>query len=144
MGNKKSFTLSELIIVITVIGIIAVLVVPQLIRRQMEIAKRTKLKKAMTVYDFMMNKMIIENDLKSNQDLENWCEPCSNSAQYFKITAADPDDTTGCRFKTSDGVWWDITNIQQPIVAFDLKNLDKDKALSADNTDAFSLVGHYG
>ena len=48
-------------IVLVILGVIAAIVVPALIRNHIENANRTKLKKCMTVYDTGMSKFVIEN-----------------------------------------------------------------------------------
>ena len=47
-GSRSGFTLAETLIALTVLGIVAAITVPQLVRKQAETANRTKLKKAMT------------------------------------------------------------------------------------------------
>ena len=113
---KSGFTLAETLIVVAILGVIAVLVIPNLIRNQIESQNRIKVKKAMSVYERALNKIVIENDLRNNTALINYNNSaenanCADTSKYFKASQGQ-----GCMFKTSDGVWWDITNIQRPII----------------------------
>lgn len=133
-GKKSAFTLAETMIVLVVLGIIAALTMPSLINRQMKSQKRTKLHKAMSVYDLAMTKMVVENQIKSDQALSEWAgEDCSNSAAYFKITEKLSEDTS-CVFRAPDGLYWNISDIENPIVSFDKDNI-KNGVLVTDTTD---------
>ncbi len=137
--RKAAFTLAETLITLTVIGIIAMITVPAIISKHNESANRTKIKKAMSVYDTAVNKMVIENGIKNNEALVstagNADNNCAGSSPYFKISQG-----SGCEFKTSDGLWWNIEDITHPIVAFKQADLTAEKA-AGDNKDAFYFVG---
>ena len=113
--NKKAFTLAETLITLTILGVVAAITIPGLVRRQIEAANRTKIKKAMSVYDTAINKMVIENGIKDNAALVstagNADNNCAGSSPYFKISQG-----SGCEFKTSDGLWWNISDIENPII----------------------------
>ena len=61
--------------------------------------------------------MVIENGIKDNAALyenANSFAPegnCTNTSTYFNIQKTL--NNTNCKFKTSDGVYWDITDIQK-------------------------------
>ena len=57
--KKEGFTLAETLITLTILGVVAAITVPMLINKQTEAANRTKLKKAMAVYEKALNQMII-------------------------------------------------------------------------------------
>ncbi len=139
-NKKTAFTMAETLIVIAVLGIIAILTIPNLFRNQVEAQHRTKVKKSMAAYEAMFNKMVMENELRSSLAITSWADGtdnnCANISVYFKKSI-----DKGCTFKTSDGVWWNIANIQRPIIAFKEENLDFDKANDPDDMDAFILVG---
>ena len=67
------------------------------------------------------------NNILTNNNLHHWADNeennCSNTSLYFKIA-----DGTGCRFKTADGIWWDISNIENPIIILDEKYKDTDRS----------------
>ena len=111
---KKAFTLSEAIIVLAILGIVAALVIPQVVRRHIEASNRAKIKKSMTVYDFLISKIVMENDLRSQELMQAWGSEnnCANPKKYFKI--AKVDDENPCKFQTNDKVWWDISDILEP------------------------------
>ena len=134
------FTLAETMIVIVVLGIIATLTIPALVNKNKESVAKTKVRKAMAAYESALNKMIIENDLKSHETLTAWAGAnCANSTNYFKKVQGD-----GCIFKTSDGIWWNISNIERPLIAFKQDDLTIDKANNANDKTAFVLVGRFG
>ena len=116
-GKKKAaFTLAETLITLTILGVVAAITVPMLINKQIGAANRTKLKKAMAVYEKALNQMIIDNDIKSSpiSEIEGFRDEdgCSVSTVYFKKINGD-----GCRFQTADKVWWDISDIEHPLIS---------------------------
>ena len=118
-GKKKAaFTLAETLITLTILGVIAAITVPMLINKQMEAANRTKLKKAMAAYEKALNQMIIDNDIKGSiTAVEGFrlTDNCSGSRPYFK--AIKEIAGNNCRFQTADKVWWDITDIEHPLIS---------------------------
>ena len=135
-------------ITVVILGIVAVIVVPNLINRQVENANRTKVKKAMAAYEKALNLMIIENDLKSTEAIRSFGQDdnCKSARGYFK---AVQKGSTDCLFKTSDRVWWNITDLDNPIII--LKDSQKDEstedlqALAQDtnNKTIFALIGSF-
>ena len=129
--NKKAFTLAEMIAVVVILGITAAIVVPPLVRKQIEAAERTKLKEIIRVYDFYMNKITVEHDLKSNNAVQEWADDdCHNTSAYFKATKflKNKDGKNNfCIFRTPNGVWMDISNILNPKVSFDENFNDPNK-----------------
>ena len=138
MKDKKAFTLAEMLIVLVILGVIASITIPALVNRHVETERRTKLRKAMTVYDTALNKMVIENGIRSNDALINEFNAdhnnnsCAKSRAYFKSTQ---DGVNDCTFRASDGVWWNIEDITRP--KLDLKNGNFD-----DENSQFQLFGH--
>ena len=55
-----------------ILGIVAAIVVPNLINRQVENANRTRVKKAMAAYEKAINFIIIENDIRSTERLKQF------------------------------------------------------------------------
>ena len=146
MKNLKAFTLSETMIVIVVLGIVATLTIPALVNKNKESVAKTKVRKAMAAYESALNKMIIENDLKSDDTLTAWADAnCANSTNYFKKV----QDVNGCIFKTSDGIWWNISNIERPVISFKEINAGNEEQITANANNAndktaFVLVGRFG
>ena len=64
--KKAAFTLAETLIVLVILGVVAAITIPALVRNQMEAQNRTRIKKAMTVYDMLINKIVVENNLKDD------------------------------------------------------------------------------
>ena len=146
--KQLAFTLAETMIVIVVLGIIATLTIPALVNKNKESVAKTKVRKAMAAYESALNKMIIENDLKSDDTLTAWAgdadSGCANSTNYFKKVQGD-----GCIFKTSDGIWWNISDIERPVISFKEINAGNEEQITANANNAndktaFVLVGRFG
>ena len=123
MKNFKAFTLAETLTVLIVIGIIISISMPMIIQKHTESVKRVKIKKAMAMYDSAIHAMYDGQGFLTKQAFLNWAksEPdCANTKVYFKRAEAmqfhGSEEKSGCVFKTVDGVWWDITNIDNPII----------------------------
>lgn len=129
--RKAAFTLAETLIVLVILGIIASITIPAVVRNQMEAQNRTRIRKSMTVYDMSLSKMVVENNLKSNEALTQWGNGnnCVNTRAYFKSAE---DGNNNCIFKSSDNVWWDITDITRPIIGLD-RNMN----------NHFQMFGHF-
>lgn len=146
---KKAFTLAETLITLTILGIVAVIVVPNLINKQVENANRTKVKKVISAYEKAINMMAIKNNFKTTQALKSFGEEetCKYTREYFKSIQ---DGANNCIFKTADNVWWDITDITNPIISLKDEITDSNKAeirANALNYEAdkvsFALIGRY-
>ena len=99
----------------------------------------------MTMYEKALNNMIIENDLKTNQAIIDFGAEggaCANTTAYFKKVEGD-----GCRFKTADRIWWDISDIENPLIILNDKKKDETVAnlqtLAKDTSDitTYGFVG---
>ena len=118
MKRIKAFTLAEVLIVIVVLGFIAAITLPALMERATSGQNKTTIKKAMEAYDRALSRAVIENNLRSTEALQQWANSdgnCTNARSLFKITQDGPD---GCTFKASDGLWWHIDPITNPLVSF--------------------------
>ena len=144
--RSYGFTLAETLIVLVILGTIAAITIPALVRNHIENANRTKLKKCMTVYDVVLSKYTIENNIKSQEDLNNLAgENCANTRPYFKSVQ---DGFDNCTFRTADGMWWNIREIDKPLISFNeikADNIEDLKTKAADGTDfsAFYLYGWF-
>ena len=148
IAQSYGFTLAETLIVAAILGVIAVLVIPNLIRNQIESQNRIKVKKAMSVYERALSKIVIENDLRNNTTLTDYNNSsenanCTDTFKYFKASKG-----SGCIFMTTDKIWWNIENIQRPVISF--KEITSDnkaeitaKANDLDDKEAFVLVGRF-
>ena len=130
-------------IVLVILGIVASITVPAIVRRQAEAQNRAKIKKSMTVYDTGISKFVIENQLRSSDAVYRVAPrgECSLTSQYFKVSefVKNNDGTDNlCRFKVSDGVWWDISDILNPTIA-----LNKDDLEDPDNSLTFQMTADF-
>ena len=144
------FTLAETMIVLVILGIIASITIPAVIRNQIEAQNRTRIRKAMTVYDMALNKIVVENGIKSNDALYS-SDPsdkiafapqdnCTRSSAYFKINRTLNDDNgTNCRFCSSDNVCWDISNILKPIIG-----IGEEGITNENSTNRYRMFAHFG
>lgn len=150
--QKNAFTMSEALITLSIIGVIAAITIPSIINNHKANINRTRLKKASEVYSNVIVMMTSENNIKANvNSLDAWGSKnaCDNVRQYFKIVQTGG---TGCQFKTSDGVWWsfgkDSTGkengtLSKPIIAFKMGDLATAKAGADNNYDAFYFVTQF-
>ena len=119
-GRRSAFTLQETLIALTILGVVAVITIPALIQKYIEATRRVKVKKAMAAYEKAVNHMVIDNNISGS--IKSWASEvanCGNTNKYFKIISGGD-----CRFQTSDKVWWDITDIEHPVIAFNEEDLD--------------------
>ena len=121
-GKKRAFTLQETLIALTILGVVAAITLPYLIQKDIEATSRVKVKKAMAAYEKAVNQMVLENNIAGS--IKAWAgSGCSETSKYFKIISGG-----NCRFQTSDKVWWDITDIEHPVIAFNEEDLDTEGA----------------
>ena len=142
--EATAFTLAETMIVLAILGVVAAITVPALVRHHVEAQNRTKIKKAMTVYDMAINKIIVENNLKSEGAVENWANangPCTNSSGEFKVSENITENgvINVCKFKDANGIWWDITDILNPTIGLRAGDLDE----NSDSNTRFKLLSHF-
>ena len=120
--KKSFFTLAEVLSVVVILGVIASITIPTTIKKGSERANKTKIRKALSVYNTAVEKMLIENNLpRSAAGLNNFIGANGqNATNYFRMTQLETQGNN-CRFKAPDGLWWDITDLTNTIVAFEDK-----------------------
>ena len=140
-NNKKGFTLTETLIVIAALGIIALITLPSVMQRFQEAMIRAKIKRAMSIYDNAVSKMAVENDLKNTDALKAWAsaEYCDNAVKYFY----KPTNKDACTFITADGIWWDISDITEPIVSVSRNELYYAKTNGTNGKKSFKFETSY-
>ena len=147
-NKKTAFTLMETLVTVVILGIVAAILVPNLINRQVENANRTRVKKAMASYEKAINFMIIENDIRTTEGIREFAQEdnCTSAKGYFKTVQNGAND---CIFKTADRVWWNITDLTNPIIILKDSQLNKTttelQTLAKDVNDktVFSMVGRF-
>ena len=65
MKRFKAFTMAETTIVLIIIGVIATMTIPTLIKRHQIAINRTKVSKAMVVYETAVNTLVIDKGFKT-------------------------------------------------------------------------------
>jgi prepilin-type N-terminal cleavage/methylation domain-containing protein len=102
--GKKAFTLAEVLITLSILGVVAALTIPSLVNRQSDLAAQVKLKKAISSYEDFGAQYMAETGKASLRDLVNTTPTaCSELANYFKIVTEGKDK---CNFVTADGAAW--------------------------------------
>ena len=102
----------------------------------------------MASYEKAINYIIIENDIKTTEGIREFCQDdnCESAKKYFKTVQ---DGANDCIFRTADRVWWDITDLTNPIIILKDSQLDKSttelQTLTKDINDktVFSMVGRF-
>lgn len=135
---KWAFTLTETLTVLTILAVIIAIIAPGILKKNSEEKNKIKLQKAILTYKSALNRMVFENNLISDEQLTNFGgNSCSDTSKYFNVSRSIENY---CVFMTNDGVYWNITDIKKPLVAFNRNNLNNNDAL-ADNNSAFYLFG---
>lgn len=140
--NSKGFTLAEVLIVLSILGMVAAITIPTAVRRHTELANKTRVKKALSTYEKIVASIIIENNLDRNENQLNRfisANNCENIKRYVKFSKTSGNN---CRFLAHDGLWWDVSEFSNTIIAFKEEDLD---AQIADGTDykAFRLITRF-
>jgi len=94
---NKAFTLAEVLITLTILGVVAAITIPTLINRQNEVAAKTKVKKAIRDFEQVATSYMAENSVQNIDAVTN----SSTYTNYFKVASGSVTS-----FKTSDGVYW--------------------------------------
>ena len=140
-GKKNGFTLAETLIVLVVLGMVAIITVPSFIKRYHTYVIRAKIKKCMMVYDVVIQKMTIENDLRTGADLKWWANSdskCTNVKSYFRKAGG-----YGCILVTSDRIYWDVSDITNPLISVSEEDMQKAKISGTDGKRSFRFVSTF-
>ena len=115
INKKKAFTLAETLITLTILGVVAAITIPSLIQKYLEATNRTKVKKAMAAYEKVIRQLIVENNITGSIKSVFAKGQCDETSKYFKAIQIITGNK--CRFQTSDKVWWDIYDIERPVIS---------------------------
>ena len=152
--GTSSFTLAEVMTVVVILGIIAAIIIPATLRRQSEIIKRTTIKKALAAYNTAVEKIVVEQGLRSEEAINSWAKgpnnDCAPVREYFKVVETAGN---GCQFRTADKLWWDMgsenaqySSLTKTFVAFkqnDLTWVSRNKVTLLNNSDAFAFTSTF-
>ena len=122
MPTKKAFTLAEVLITLSILGVVAALTIPSLVNRQSEMAAIVKLKKAISQFEQVSEVYMAENEaqnivgmVQTKADGTKDTTACGGLSQYFKqVTGAGT-----CDFTTADGVRWKFKADGTQVIAYD-------------------------
>lgn len=124
--TNNAFTLAEILSVLIILGVVAAITIPTTVRRQQERADRTKMLKAMSIYENFVPQFMLENGFNTSADaaiaLRN-ANSCDFILKYFKVKRDLSDiDNDVCAFESYDGLNWVFD------VMFDSALLDANEA----------------
>lgn len=114
-SNKKAFTLAEVLITLSILGVVAALTIPSLVNRQSEMAAIVKLKKAISTYESVAEVYMAEEEATDLSGMAG--DNCANLTNYFKIV-----NGSGCTFTTGDGVLWNFNASGNAVVLDSVKS----------------------
>ena len=136
--KKYAFTMAEVISVLVILGIVAIITIPNIYKKVTEKVKKVKIEKALSVYHSAISEISHVNRKYTADDLNAYINSdgnCTKAYEYFKVVQKD-----GCQFMTADKLWWDIGqngSITKTIVAFNKKDLTAEKAYDLNSYKAF-------
>ena len=137
---EKGFNLAELLVVISVLGVVSAVMVPAALNNYKQTQHRVQLEKAMENYDAALRILQIDSSARNMKTLNKSIgNDCSNLKKYFRVLKDE-----GCTFMTTDKVWYQVQKqgnrpiLNQVIVAFDKENLEK--AEEENSNEAFVFV----
>ena len=145
MKRINAFTLAEAIAVLVLLGVVFAITVPSAISNAAVKSRRLKVKRAMTIYQQLVENMVVENDLPRNTySFESFAKDsggnsnCLQIRQYMKTAATI--GSNGCKFLSVNDIYWDFTyGATKPIIAFNQEYLTKDLAEADDNNTTFMM-----
>ena len=111
-SNKKAFTLAEVLITLSILGVVAALTIPSLVNRQSELAAIVKIKKAISQYEQVAEVYMAENEAQT------FAATCAQLGDYFKKVDTVSGD---CEFTTADGVVWKFKTDGSHVIVTDSK-----------------------
>ena len=113
--NKKAFTLAEVLITLSILGVVAALTIPALVNRNSDIAAQTKLKKAIAAYETSVAAYMAETGAANASAMLG--TNCNDAEKFFKIVERAADS---CEFTTADGADY-VFNASGNAVVYDAK-----------------------
>ena len=138
LNFKKAFSLAETLTVMTLIGIIVALTVPDMVKKRAIANDRIALKKAVGEYQNIVERGITENPglvyyrpydpaevLPSDPEKERkqqfystvFGPNCENAGRFFDIETRHANDA--CIFSTKDGLLWYISSLYSVVALKD-------------------------
>ena len=84
---KKAFTLAEVLITLTILGIVAAIAVPNVIHKNQTRVNKTRVKKGYANYERLMSMIMTENNLNTNEQIDLFASNnnCINTRGYLTM-----------------------------------------------------------
>ena len=134
-GRKNAFSMAEAIMVLVLIGTVVGITIPTFLHNHRESEIRTKIKKSAALYESVFKRLAVDNNCLSDSCMNRIT--CENRRRVFAVIEIEEDDNS-CIFRTSDNVWWNMTDITNPVVA-----TQRNKLGNLDDADAaYMFSGH--
>lgn len=89
LGAFKAFTLAEVLVTLTILGIVASITVPGIVKRQTERTNKTKILKAMTTYESVLQQIAINEGISSISALKSLAKSSSSIERPAKNANGD-------------------------------------------------------
>lgn len=117
--DKKAFSLVENLLVLTILGIVVAITVPQIVSRRTIRNNQIAVRKAILSYqNFLKDRAVSSTGLMNTQDLVNAVRgtgnDCAPAREYFNVTVMDA--ANNCKFTTSDEIRWDLSDPDSAVI----------------------------
>ena len=140
--KKAGFTLAEAVIILVLLGVIAVIVLPNSFHNYIHKKQQTQIKKAIAVYENVIKSFSSQTRGTSMEALESKKgNDCSGIEKIVSIKKYDDDD--GCIILMDNGLWWDFKDLSNTLVSFEREDLTAENANAQDTYKAFNFVTAY-
>ena len=139
MPSKKAFTLAEVLITLSILGVVAALTIPSLVNRQSQMAAIVKMKKAVSQFEQVAEVYMAENEATDISGMvSKTTGKCDNLSGYFKMVTKSDND---CVFTTADGVEWRFASDGSAAIAYDSATSPTYGVIMWVNSDGQANVG---
>lgn len=111
--RKIAFTLAEVMTVIALLGVVAAITIPSTIKRVKEKANRTKIIKAMAIWEQFVPAFLADNGISTENEaaqVYNNSPDCTIVTKYFNVKK-EHNHRGNCVFDTADGLTWEFDSV---------------------------------
>ena len=135
-NNKKALTMAEVLIVLSLLGVVAVITIPSAIIEHRKNVARVRVKRAMAYYEATFKKIVVDNNLMTDSKVDSVIDTCVKKQKYFKVVEImDNPEPNDCVFRTAENFWWNVQDIKNPYVSMSQNGLNEE-------SKRFQFSGH--
>ena len=131
--KRNGFTMTEIGVTITVLGILFTIIIPPMVSHHRESINRVKIKKSMAYYENFFKNIAVKNNCMTDKAMKEAATP-DRIHKQFKYINIDKDNQN--IFRSAENIWWDTTDILHPKVAI------RKEDLAACDKDCYYFSGH--